>query len=123
MKSFLRGTGQVVCFILYSMLINTVTSALHLPIPGTIVGIVLLFALLHFKVIKLEWVDLGSKWLLAEMLLFFIPPVVGIVEYKDLMLENGLKITLVIVFSILCVMAITGLIAEKLSAHEGKRQS
>ncbi|MDF2934785.1 MAG: CidA/LrgA family holin-like protein [Paenibacillaceae bacterium] len=120
MKPLLRGFGQVICFILYSMLINAVTAALHLPVPGSIVGIVLLFALLHFKVIKLEWVDLGSKWLLAEMLLFFIPPVVGIVEYKDLMLENGLRITLVIVFSILCVMVITGLIAEKLSAHEGK---
>ncbi|MNC46666.1 Holin-like protein CidA [compost metagenome] len=123
MKPFLRSIGQVICFILYSMLINAVTAALHLPVPGSIVGIVLLFALLHFKVIKLEWVDLGSKWLLAEMLLFFIPPVVGIVEYKDLMLENGLRIALVIVFSILCVMVITGLIAEKLSAHEGKRQS
>lgn len=123
MKSLLRSIGQVFFFILFSMLINAVTEALHLPVPGSIVGIVVLFALLHFKVIKLEWVDLGAKWLLAEMLLFFIPPVVGIVEYKELMLENGLRISLVIVLSILCVMVITGLIAEKLSAHEGKRQS
>lgn len=122
MKSFFRSTGQVFFFILFSMLINAITEALHLPVPGSIVGIVVLFALLHFKVIKLEWVDLGAKWLLAEMLLFFIPPVVGIVEYKELMLENGLRISLVIVLSILCVMVITGLIAEKLSAHEGKRQ-
>jgi holin-like protein len=123
MLNFMKSAGQVLCFILYSLIINRLTEALHLPVPGSILGIVLLFALLQLKIIKLEWVDLGSKWLLAEMLLFFIPPVVGVMEYKELMLANGLRIALAILLSILCVMVVTGFLAEKLSTQEGKRQA
>lgn len=123
MKHLIKSIVQVLGFIVYSMVINGITEALHLPVPGSILGLVLLFLLLQFKVIKLEWVDLGSKWLLAEMLLFFIPPVVGVVEYKELMLSSGLRIAVAIVSSILAVMVITGLLAEKLSNHEGKRSS
>lgn len=44
------------------------------PVPGSIVGIGMLFALLKCKIIRLEWIELGSQWLLAEMLLFFLFP-------------------------------------------------
>lgn len=121
MDTVIKGAGQVLMFVVYSLIVNRATEALHLPVPGSIVGIIILFLLLQFNIIKLEWVDLGAKWLLAEMLLFFIPPVVGVMQYKDLMVTNGLRIAAVILLSILAVMVITGLLAEKLSAHEGKR--
>lgn len=123
MTNILKSIAQIMGFIVYSMLINQLVAWLHLPVPGSILGIVLLFLMLQFKVIKLEWVDLGAKWLLAEMLLFFIPPVVGVMEYKELMLANGLRIAAVILLSILAVMVVTGVLAEKLTAHERKRQA
>lgn len=123
MTNILKSIAQIMGFIVYSMLINQLVAWLHLPVPGSILGIVLLFLMLQFKIIKLEWVDLGAKWLLAEMLLFFIPPVVGVMEYKELMLANGLRIAAVILLSILAVMVVTGVLAEKLTAHERKRQA
>lgn len=123
MTNILKSIAQIMGFIVYSMLINQLVAWLHLPVPGSILGIVLLFLMLQLKIIKLEWVDLGAKWLLAEMLLFFIPPVVGVMEYKELMLANGLRIAAVILLSILAVMVVTGVLAEKLTAHERKRQA
>lgn len=123
MTNILKSACQVLGFIVYSVVINKVAEMLHLPIPGSILGIILLFLMLQFKIIKLEWVDLGSKWLLAEMLLFFIPPVVGVMEYKELMLANGIKIIVVLLLSLLAVMVVTGMLAEKLSAREGKKQA
>ncbi|MDF2923248.1 MAG: CidA/LrgA family holin-like protein [Paenibacillaceae bacterium] len=122
MAAFFKVVGQVMCFIVFSILINWITDALHLPVPGSIVGIIILFLLLQFKIVKLEWIDVGSKWLLAEMLLFFIPPVVGVIEYKEMLLDSGLRIAAAIVISILIVMIVTGLLAEKLSGREGKQQ-
>ncbi|KIL37597.1 holin [Cohnella kolymensis] len=115
MSTWLKSAAQVVFLIAFSWLMNLIMEICHLNIPGSIVGIVVLFVLLQTKVVKLEWIDLGAKWLLAEMLLFFIPSAVGIVQYKDLMLASGLRILVVVVVSILVVMAATGLMAENLA--------
>lgn len=92
------------------------TNNLNLPVPGGITGLFLLFLLLHLKIIKLQWIDIGATWLLSELLLFFIPSAVGVLQYKQLMGGlQGLKIVLIIVLSTLIVMTFTGLSAEFLS--------
>jgi len=48
----------------------------HLPLPANLVGMLLLLALIVCRIVPLKWVREGSKWLLAEMLLFFVPAVV-----------------------------------------------
>ena len=50
---------------------------LHLPLPANLVGMLMLLALIICRVIPLNWVRAGARWLLAEMLLFFVPAVVG----------------------------------------------
>ena len=52
-------------------------SWLHLPLPANLVGMVLMLALIVCRVIPLKWIRAGARWLLAEMLLFFVPAVVG----------------------------------------------
>jgi holin-like protein len=115
MASWIKAAGQVAFFIVFSWCINGLTELFRWNIPGSIVGIVILFGLLQTKIIKLEWIDLGAKWLIAETLLFFTPSAVGIVQYKDLIVNSGARILIVILGSILIVMAATGLLAERLS--------
>lgn len=43
---------------------------LHLPVPGSILGMVVLFILLQTRVVKLRWIEVGAAWLLGELLLF-----------------------------------------------------
>ena len=71
---------------LYILLLigNTIARLLHLPIPGSIIGLVLLFLLLQFHIIKLEWIELGAAVLLSELLLFFIPSAIGVIDYHAL---------------------------------------
>lgn len=45
-------------------------SWLHLPLPANLVGMVLMLALIVCRVIPLNWIRAGARWLLAEMLLF-----------------------------------------------------
>ncbi|GIM45275.1 holin-like protein CidA [Collibacillus ludicampi] len=114
MKTFVKGTVQVVFLIVFSLAGNFLAKILHVDIPGSILGLALLFLLLHFKLIRVEWVELGASWLLAEMLLFFIPPAVGIIQYTDLIARMGLGVVFVIIFSTLIVMICTGWFAELL---------
>lgn len=123
MTAWIKGAVQVVFLIVFSRLMDLLMQISHINIPGSIVGIGVLFVLLQTGIIKLEWIDLGAKWLLAEMLLFFIPSAVGIVQYKELMWDSGVRILTVIVVSILVVMAGTGLLAERLAKPKGTKAS
>ncbi|XOK61814.1 CidA/LrgA family holin-like protein [Paenibacillus elgii] len=112
MAAFVKTLGQVLFFVLVSWLLNGLATLLHLPVPGSILGIILVFVLLQLKIIRIEWIDLGAKWLLAEMLLFFIPAAAGMIQYQSLLRDNGLPIMLVLVSSLIVVMLSAGLVAQ-----------
>jgi holin-like protein len=99
---------------------NWVSRLTHLPIPGSMIGLVVLFALLQLRVIKLEWVELGGNWLISNMLLFFVPSALGIIQYGSLLKTEGLKLVLVIGMSTAAVMMTTGLVAEKFTQWRRK---
>ena len=54
--------------------------------------------------LKLTHIEQGADLLLAELLLFFIPPVVGVIQYQDLLIASGWKILLLILISTALVM-------------------
>lgn len=88
---------------------------LPLPIPGSMFGLLLLFLALNFNIVKIEWVEQGAGWLLAELLLFFVPSAVGIVNYQEIISVQGLGIVLLITISTIIVMGITGITADKIA--------
>jgi len=123
MRTLLRTVIQVLFFIIVAQLSDAFAAWIHSPIPGTIIGIAVLFILLKFKVIRLDWIEQGSNWLLAEMLLFFIPAAVGIIKYKSLVIESGLRLSITILLSTIAVMVCTGLISQRLATKkEGNSQ-
>ncbi|WP_239953134.1 CidA/LrgA family protein [Pantoea sp. Z09] len=98
-------------------------SWLHLPLPANIVGMLLMLALIVTRVLPLRWVKAGSRWLLAEMLLFFIPAVVAVVNYGDLLRVDGWRICVVIALSTLLVLASTALVVDRLYRYELARDA
>ncbi|WP_315905981.1 CidA/LrgA family protein [Priestia koreensis] len=92
---------------------------LHLPVPGSVVGLFLLLILLQTKVIKLKWIEKGGNLLVAELLLFFIPATVGLMNYTDVLKNYGWQILLIILISTALVMASTGMIAELIFKRKG----
>lgn len=80
---------------------------LNLPVASGVLGFFLLLFLLEMKWLKLAHVERGAELLLAELLLFFIPPVVGVIQYQDLLIASGWKILLVILISTALVMMVS----------------
>ncbi|MEX3619372.1 CidA/LrgA family protein [Paenibacillus glucanolyticus] len=121
MINILKGTLQVAGFMLLSMGMDKLAEWLHLGIPGSILGIAVVFILLETKILRLEWIELGANWLLAELLLFFIPAAVGIMKYFPMLEAEGLQILVVVLFSTVIVMVSSGLTARFISTRKERR--
>jgi len=76
--------------------------------------IVLVLLLLAFAVggIKPAALQMGAGLLLAEMLLFFIPALMSLLDYGGLLRDEGWRILLVIGVSTLVVMLVTAFTVE-----------
>ncbi len=90
----------------------------HLPLPANVTGMLALLALILLGWVRVEWFRAGAGWLLAEMLLFFVPAVVAVVNYQSLLLQEGWRIGLVLVISTTLVLGVTALVVDRLYRFE-----
>lgn len=92
------------------------------PIPGGVVGLGLLLAAFASGLVKPAALQLGAGVLMAEMLLFFIPALMSLLDYGALVRDDGWRILLVIGVSTLLVMVVTAFTVEAVcrwrSRHE-----
>lgn len=99
----------------------------HLPIPGGVMGMVVVLVLLATGWIRPRAVRRGAYWLLAEMLLFFVPAVMAVIDHGEFIGLLGLKIVGVILVGTILVMGSTALTVElclRLSMkREGERHA
>jgi len=82
------------------------------PIPGGVIGMVLLLLAFASGVVKPAALQMGAGLLMAEMLLFFIPALMSLLDYGALLREEGWRILLVIGVSTLMVMLVTAFTVE-----------
>lgn len=123
MKNIIKGSLQVAGFMLLSTLMSQLAELAHIPIPGSILGIAVVFILLETGVLKLEWIELGANWLIAELLLFFIPAAVGVMNYFTVLEADGFRILAVVLLSTVLVMAGSGLTATLISSRKERKSS
>lgn len=118
MKKWGLGILQVALLMAFSLLMDQLARALHLPVPGSILGMIVLFILLQTRVVKLRWIEIGAAWLLGELLLFFIPSAVGIMNYMPMLEQDGLQILFIVLLSTFLVMACTGVVATRIAKRK-----
>ena len=83
-----------------------------LPLPGSIIGMALALLALSARGLHIGSMKRGANWLLAEMLLFFVPAVLALLEHSELLGLMGLKILTVIILSTVAVMSVTALTVD-----------
>ncbi|MBP2652769.1 MAG: ywbH [Firmicutes bacterium] len=123
MKKILQGTGQVALLYAISFLLDRLLSLLHLAIPNSMLGIAILLLLLHTKIIREEWFEIGANWLLTELLLFFIPSAVGIIDYQNVFIAMGIQVIGTIFLSTTLVMIFAGLSAQLIAKFKVRNHS
>ena len=90
----------------------------QLFIPGNVAGLVILFLLLWAKVIKLEWVEEASDFLVRHLSFFFISISVGLMTVGSLLAKNGVQLAVVLLISAVIGMAVAGFAAQILASQK-----
>ena len=107
LKKLNTASYQIIIILAVWSCADVLQKLLNLPVASGVLGFFLLLFLLEMKWLKLAHVVRGADLLLAELLLFFIPPVVGVIQYPDLLIASGWKILLVILISTALVMMVS----------------
>lgn len=84
----------------------------HLPLPGTILGMIILFILLWTKVLKVESIEKVCNFLVLNMIIFFLPPAVELLEYMTLLEKGFFKIIILLIVTTVITMVVTGKTVE-----------
>lgn len=90
----------------------------NLPLPASIIGLLLLFICLQLKWIKVEYIKEGAGFLIGFMTLFFIPPMMGIINYPQLFSTAGWLLMASVVISTLFVILTTSMISQWIEKKE-----
>ncbi|MEN3801357.1 CidA/LrgA family protein [Aeromonas veronii] len=117
---WLQTPFQIVLLAAIWLLADIAVRTLHLPLPANLTGMLLLLACILLGVVKAQWFEAGARWLLAEMLLFFVPAVVAVVNYQELLLQEGWRIMVVLLVSTTLVLGATALVVDRVYRLELK---
>lgn len=93
------------------------THALRLPLPGPVVGLVLLLPALQLDWVR-QPVAATAQLLLGHLSLLFVPVGVGVITHLQLLSQYGLQLLVVLVLSTWIGMAVTALVLRRLLRGE-----
>ncbi|HEY4538177.1 MAG TPA: CidA/LrgA family protein [Erysipelothrix sp.] len=111
---------QVLIIFLYSFIGDIISSAFNLPVPGSIIGLLLLFLSLEIGLIKLSDINTVGKFLQKNMAILFVPLTVGMMNYYEIIKLNALALLVIILISTTITYFATGYFAQYMIQKEEK---
>ncbi|MCY7975410.1 antiholin-like murein hydrolase modulator LrgA [Bacillus inaquosorum] len=114
---------QAFIFAVIMLVSNMIAAIVPIPIPASVVGLVLLFLLLCLKVIKLEQVETLGTSLTSLIGFLFVPSGISVMNSLGVMQQYGLQIVLVILLATIILLGATGLFSQLILSLSGKRKN
>jgi len=112
--------GLTIIF-LFLFLGDSITYIAKIPIPGNVIGMIMLTISLKIEIIKLDSVRPAAEILVKNMAFLFVPPGVGIMIYFDLIKAEFMPIFLSYILSTLAVLYIVGKFQQTLDKKNNER--
>jgi holin-like protein len=112
----LRG---ITWLLLLQSLGEIISRSLHLPLPGPVVGMLLLLLALRWPLVH-DSVQVVAEFLLQHLSLLFVPVGVGVMTHLDVLGQYGVRIAIVIVLSTWISLAVTALVLRALMREDAE---
>lgn len=111
----MRIIKQLLWIFLFSLLGEILSSVISsiVAIPGSVIGMVLLFLALHFNVLEMEQVDEVGTWLTDNMAIFFVPAGVGLMTNFDVLAQSWLQLIIIMAVTCGAMMLFVGKLVQR----------
>ena len=93
----MRVLGQLGLIFAFGFAGDVAARLLPFGLPASVLGLLLLLAALHFKVMKPDAIGESGNFLASNMTIFFVPPAVGILNSYGLIKPALFKLVFVCV--------------------------
>lgn len=90
-------------------------------LPGSVVGMLLLFAALCTRAVRAEEIRAAARFILDNMALFFVPVGVGLMTSYGMIAEHWAAIAVAVVVSTLLVLVCVGRMQQSLERRAARR--
>lgn len=113
---------QLTYILLFSFLGEIISKGLNLPVPGSVVGMLLLFLALQFKIVKIEDVELVGHFLIDNLAILFVPAGVSLMIYFSVIKDSWLALLVVSAVTTTISIAFIGVVVQKIKLRfEGEK--
>ena len=104
--------GAFTLLLVYQLVGEVAVHLLALPVPGPVVGMLLLFLTLLYRGSAPEGLRGTCQTLLSHLSLLFVPAGVGVMEQFGLLQREWLPISAALIGSVFATIAFTGLVMQ-----------
>jgi holin-like protein len=108
----LKILRQVALLLLIVFIGEILNRVFKIPIPGNILGMILLLIALLTGIIKLHQIEEISKFLLDHLSFLFIPAGVGLLSVTGVLKDSWYFLLLMAIITTILVMAVTALVVQ-----------
>lgn len=116
---------QIMFLMTFSLVGDSISKAFQLPIPGSVIGMILLFVCLQFNFIKLEKIEKVGNFLVNNLPILFVAAGVGIMTkfnlIKNILFSFLIVCIITTVISIAVIGKITQIIKKKREAKKNAK--
>ncbi|MHA6602906.1 CidA/LrgA family protein [Aerococcus urinae] len=105
---------QLFWILLFSLLGDLLSFLLAsvVAIPGSVLGMVLLFLALHYNVVQVEQVEKVGTWLTDNMAIFFVPAGVGLMTNFSILKSTWWQLLVVVLVTVAVLLLVVGRLVQ-----------
>jgi holin-like protein len=107
--------GYLTLILCCQLIGEIITKVTHLPVPGPVIGMVLLFCWLVLRRKMPPELETVGGFLLRYLSLLFVPAGVGVITYLDFLVKSWAPITAAILIGTVLTIAVSGAIMQFLN--------
>ncbi len=119
-RGIMKYVRQFLIILVISFIGELLRYYIPLKIPASIYGLVLLFAALELRIIKLVSIRETSRFLIEIMPLMFVPAGVGLLSSWGVLKPVCVPIMVIVLISTIIVMAVSGKVTQGVIRMEKK---
>lgn len=99
--------NAVMIFLIFQLIGEVTIRTLSLPVPGPVVGMLLLFLVLLIRDPLVETVEPTSQFILQHLTLLYVPAAVGVMVHLSLIQNEGLPLVVSVVGGTIITIVVT----------------